>query len=58
MTTVSVVVIEGKSYIHICRTDEKAEDIEISNYDALQIAASLLANIPYGVVNNDSNIHT
>lgn len=53
MKTVSVVVINGKSYLHICRPGEPAEDIEISNYEALQIAAALMANIPYGVVKND-----
>lgn len=40
----------GTRQISICRPDEKPENIDISNYDALQIAADLIKSVPYSKV--------
>ena len=40
----------GTRQMRICRPDQKPEDIEVSNFEALQIAADLLKSIPYSKV--------
>lgn len=50
MTRIAVVIIEGKTYFHVCRENEPVERIEVTPYMALQHAARLLENIPYSKV--------